>query len=409
MTEQPQQGIEQDTDHERAALDHRQAELDHQQFLTAQAERQKAEDEKKKAQRKPTWPWVVGGVVVLAFILVVLYLVLAPHRRQTTDDAYVTAHYSLVAPRVGGQVTEVLVTDNQAVQAGQLLMRLDDRDFLASLEQAEAARASDEARVAQSQAQLKRQPAMIAQSMAQVASARARLELSVSNAQRYQNLAATGAGTVQSRQQSAVTLRQDQASLASAEADLRAARLQLEALRADRDAARARVGADAAQVAQAQLNLGYTRITAPIAGTVDQRSIQVGNYVSPGSPVMAVVPLDDIYVLANFREVALHHMRPGQPVLIHIDTYDIDLRGIVDSLPASSGAAYSPIPPNNATGNFTKIVQRFPVKILFSPGQRLVRLVRVGMSVETTVDTLLDDVVGAQRAEDLRVTGRHDP
>jgi membrane fusion protein (multidrug efflux system) len=392
-------------DHDRAALDHRQAELDHAQFLKAQEEKDKKKAEEQKRQR-PLWPWLVGGAVVLVFILVVLYIVLAPHRHQKTDDAYVSAHYSLVAPRVGGQVAEILVNDNQAVHAGQLLLVLDDRDFQSSLAQARAALASDQARVAQADTQIERQPAMIAQSMAQVASARARLELSVSNARRYDNLAATGAGTVQARQQSAVTLRQDQASLASAEADLRAARLQLDALHAERDAAQARVTVDAAQVAQAELNLSYTRITAPIAGTIDQRSVQIGNFVSPGSAVMAVVPLDDIFVLANYREIALHHMRPGQPVLIHVDAYGIDLNGIIDSVPPSSGAAYSPIPPNNATGNFTKIVQRFPVKILFAPNQRLVRLVRVGMSVETTVDTSLDDVVGAQSARDVRVTGR---
>ena len=121
---------------------------------------------------------------------------------------------------------------------------------------------------------------------------------------------------------------------------------------------------------------------------------------------MTVVPLNAIYVLANYREVAMRHMRPGQPVLIHVDTYNIDLQGIVESLPASSGASYSPIAPNNATGNFTKIVQRFPVKIIFAPNQRLANLVRVGMSVETTVNTGLDDVVGAQSREDLPVLSK---
>ena len=407
-------------DHQQAALDHERASLDHQQAAmdarNAEAARQenqkkeaakKEEEQKKQAQKKkPIWPWLVGGSIVLVFVLIVLYIVLAPHANQETDDAYVTAHYSVVAPRVAGQIAQLLVDDNQTVQAGQTLLLLDDRDFKASLSQAEAALASDQARAAQAAAEVERQPDVILQAETQVTSARARLELSSSNAQRYEHLASTGAGTVQQRQQTNVGLRQDEASLASAIAERNAAKHQLDALRADLSAARARVVADLAALDQARLNLSYTRILSPIDGVVDQRSIQVGNFVAPGTPVMTVVPLKDIYVLANYREVAMRHMRPGQPVLIHVDTYDIDLRGIVESLPASSGASYSPIAPNNATGNFTKIVQRFPVKIVFAPEQRLVNLVRVGMSVETTVKTGLNDVTGAQSREDSPVTAK---
>ena len=345
-------------------------------------------------KKPPIWPWVAAGLVLALFVGAVLWSVLAPHARQKTDDAYVTAHFSTVAPRVAGQVSALLVNDNQSVRSGQLLLLLDDRDFRAALAQAQANLQGDLARVEEARAQVLRQPAEIRQAQAQVVSADAKLALSTVDASRYADLAATGAGTVQQRQQAAVTLRQDRASLSSAEAQRTAQVLQLQALRAALDAARARVGADQAQVAQAELNLSYTRVTAPIDGVVDQRQVQVGNFVSPGAPVMIVAPLQSVYVLANYRELALRHMRPGQPVRIHVDAYDIDLQGVVDSLPAASGASYSPIPPTNATGNFTKIVQRLPVKITFRPGQRLAGLVRVGMSVETVVDTHLDDVVG---------------
>ncbi|NVN32498.1 HlyD family secretion protein, partial [Endobacter medicaginis] len=183
-----------------------------------------------------------------------------------------------------------------------------------------------------------------------------------------------------------------------------AARHQLDVLKAQSEAARATLRADHAQLDQAQLNLSYTRIPAPVDGTIAQRSVQVGDYVGPGTTLMTVVPLDRIYIIANYREVALRHVLPGQHVRIHVDAYDIDLDGIVQGIPPSSGAVYSPIPPNNATGNFTKIVQRLPVKIEVSPGQPLARLLRAGFSVETTIETGLADVVGRQRGSDRDVT-----
>jgi membrane fusion protein (multidrug efflux system) len=364
-------------------------------------------DKKDDGEKKRTsiWPWIIAGVVVLLFVLVVLWIILAPHPRQKTDDAYVTAHFATIAPRVAGQVVVVSVTDNQPVRAGQLLVQLDDRDFRTALAQAQATLAGDQARAAEAEAEVARQPSQIRQAEAQVASANARLGLSNADATRYTNLAATGAGTVQQHQQADTTVRQDRASLQSASAELTSQQRQLDALLATLRATKDKLAADAAQVDQARLNLSYTRVVAPIDGQVDQRQVQVGNYVSPGAPVMVVAPLREVYVVANYRELALRHMRPGQPVRIHLDAYDVDLDGIVDSLPAASGAAYSPIPATNATGNFTKIVQRLPVKIVFRPGQPLARLVRVGMSVETTVDTRLEDVVGEQRRYDSRVTG----
>ena len=356
--------------------------------------------------KPPVWPWIVAGVAVVVFVGLVLWIILAPHARQKTDDAYLTAHFATIAPRVAGQVAEVAVDDNQPVRAGDLLLRLDDRDYRTALEQAQADLRGDQARVAEAAAQLARQPALVRQAQAQAASARAKLGLSGLDARRFTNLAASGAGTVQQRQQADTTLSQDRAGLEAARAEVTAQARQLAALGAAVAAARAKVAMDVAQRDQARLNLSYTRVLAPIDGTVDQRQVQVGAILSPGAPVMVVTPLEGVYVMANYRELALRHMRPGQSARIHLDAYDIDLDGVVDSLAPASGASYSPIPPNNATGNFTKIVQRVPVKIVLRPHQPLARLVRVGLSVEAVVDTQLEDVVAEQRRRDLRVTAR---
>ena len=363
------------------------------------ADKAEDKDDKPKPKPRPRWPLFVAGGLVLAFVAVVLTIIYAPHSDVRTDDAYVTAHYATIAPRVSGQVSGVYVDDNQPVRAGQLLATLDDRDYRTALLQAQAALESDAARVDQARAQVARQPAVIAQAADQVASAEARLALSQADAARYANLAATGAGTVQQHQQADTTLKQDRASLASAQNDLTAQRRQLDALVADEDATRAQARADQTRVAQAQLNLSYTRLTAPIDGDIDQRTTQTGDYVAPGATMMVVTPLDAVYVLANYRELALRHMRPGQRARIHLDAYDVDLDGVVDSIPPASSATYSPVPPNNATGNFTKIVQRLPVKIVVAPHQPLARLLRVGLSVETTVHTGLADVVAAQRRD----------
>ena len=357
-----------------------------------QQQQEHAQREQEKKDRSARWPWLLAGAIVLVFVIVVLLIIFLPHSRVKTDDAYVTAHYAMVAPRIAGQINGIHVDDNQTVRAGQLLVTIDDRDYRASLDQAEAALAADRAQVDQAGAQVSRQPAIIAQSKAQVDAARAKLGLSRADQVRYSNLAATGAGTVQQHQQADTTERQDRASLESADADLDAARHQLDALKANRTTALAKVQADQAQIEQARLNLSYTRIYAPIDGQVDQRSVQLGNFVSPGGALMLVVPLHQAYIEANYREVALRHMRPGQHARIHLDAYDVWLDGYVESLPAASGGALSPIPPNNATGNFTKIVQRLPVKIVPYPDQPLARLLRIGMSVETIVDTHLDTV-----------------
>jgi membrane fusion protein, multidrug efflux system len=353
----------------------------------------------------PRWPFVLVGLVVAICVAGVLYIIFWPRPDVRTDDAYVMVHYATIAPRISGQVATVAVDDNDIVKTGQVLATLDPRDNETALASAEAAVARDRAQLDQISATVSRQPSIIAEQQAAVASARANLAFAQADAHRYGNLATTGAGTVREHQQADSTLQQGQASLDSAEASLDAARRQLDVLKAQRSAAEATVKADEAQLEQARLNLSYTQIRAPIDGMVGERSVQVGNYVGPGTTLMTVVPLDQVYIEANYLEVALRHVRSGQPVTIHLDAYDIDLKGTVDSVPPASGAAFAPIAPNNATGNFTKIVQRLPVKIVVTPGQPLAKLLRVGLSVETTIHTGLEDVVDEQRRSSDRVTG----
>ena len=359
-----------------------------------------------KQRSKPLWPWFVAGFVVIGFVAVVLVIIYAPSDSVWTDDAYVTAHYATIAPRISGQVSSVDVEDNQTVRAGQVLTTLDDRDFLTTLATDEAMLARDQAQADDIAAQIARLPSQIAQSQASVASSAAQLAFAQQNETRYRNLASTGAGSAQERQQANMSLRQAQASLDGSQASLSSTRHQLPILQAQYQATRGTVLSDRAQVQQARLNLSYTRILAPLDGTVGQRAVQVGNFVGPGTALMALVPLDRVYIVANYREVALRHVLPGQHARIHVDAYNLDLDGIVDALPPASGAAFAPIQPNNATGNFTKIVQRLPLKILVSPGQDLAKLLRIGFSVEVTIDTGQADVKRRQATTPQRLTAR---
>ena len=352
------------------------------------------------------WPWILAGIVVVGFTAAVLVIIFAPGSSVWTDDAYVTGHYATIAPRISGQISSVDVDDNQTVRAGQLLSTLDDRDFRATLANNEAMLARDSAQAADIAAQIARLPSQVAQSQAQVTSASAQLVFAQQNETRYRNLAQTGAGTFQERQQADMSLRQAQASVAGAQATLSATRRQLPILQAQYNSAAAAVQADQAEVEQARLNLSYTRILAPLDGTVAERTVQVGNYVAPGAALMALVPLDHLYIVANYREVALRRVLPGQHARIHVDAYNLDLQGVVNSIPPASGAAFAPIEPNNATGNFTKIVQRLPVKVVVAPGQPDARLLRDGFSVEVTIETGLTNVKSEQETDPVRVTSK---
>jgi membrane fusion protein (multidrug efflux system) len=305
----------------------------------------------------------------------------------STDNAYVQADYTTVAPRISGYITDVLVEDNQKVKAGQVLARIDDRDFRVALDQVTADVEAAEAALRNLDAQIAQQQSVIDQTNADIASAEAALSFAEADNARYGALVKTGYGTVQRAQQAEMTLKEKTAQLQHDHASLLVAQRKVDVLKTDRARAEAARDRSLANRHQAELNLSYTKISAPVDGTVGARSLRVGQFVQAGTALMAVVPLHAVYVVANYKETQLARVRPGQPAEIEIDTFPgVTLKGHVDSLSPASGLEFALLPPDNATGNFTKIVQRVPVKIALDDG-KLEGLLRPGMSVEPTIDT----------------------
>jgi membrane fusion protein, multidrug efflux system len=306
---------------------------------------------------------------------------------ESTDDAYVKADSTIIAPKVSGYIAEVLVADNQPVKAGQLLARIDDRDFRTALNQARADVAASEAAIKNLNAQIELQEPLIQQQAAEVDATEANLKFAQEEQARYDNLMKSGSGTVQRAQQTDAALRAQTAQLLQGKSGLIAANKKIEVLATERAKAVAQLDHARAVEQQAALNLSYTEITAPVEGTVGARSLRVGQYVQAGTQLMAVVPLDQVYVVANFKETQLTHVRRGQPVELRVDSFrGTKLKGHVDSLSPASGLEFALLPPDNATGNFTKIVQRVPVKIVLDD-HNLNGLLRPGMSAVPTVDT----------------------
>ncbi len=319
---------------------------------------------------------------------------------ESTDDAYVKADYTIVAPRISGYIAEVLVDDNARVKAGQILARIDDRDLQAGLDQARADVAAAEASITNLDAEIALQNAVIGQSEATVSADQANLKFAQEEDVRYQALMKSGYGTTQRAQEAAATLGENRAALQRDQAALVAARKKIDVLATERGKAEAEHDRSLAAARQAELNLSYATIKAPIDGTVGARALRVGQYVQAGTQLMAVVPLHAVYVVANFKETQLANVRAGQPVEITVDGLpDAPIEGHVDSLSPASGLEFALLPPDNATGNFTKIVQRIPVKIALDDDARK-GVLRAGMSVEPTIDTKA--AVLAERREHAR-------
>jgi membrane fusion protein (multidrug efflux system) len=325
------------------------------------------------------------GAVLLASVLGGGYLYLDyAERFQSTDDAFIAARQFSLAPKVSGYLTAVPVTDNEHVAAGDVIARIDDRDYRIALEQAEAQVAAAQASIENIDAQLNVQQAQISANQAQVDQTQAALVFAQQQAVRYEHLEQTGYGTVQNAQQYTSQLRQQQAALQSAQATLRLAQRQIEALKAQRNSAVASLAQAQAQRDQAKLNLSYTTVTAAQPGRVVNLTGAVGQFAQPGTNLTMFVP-DEIWVTANFKETQLDNMRPGNPVTLAIDAYpERTIRGHVDSVQAGSGTAFSLLPAENATGNYVKIVQRVPVKLIMDNPPTDVAL-GPGMSVVPTV------------------------
>jgi membrane fusion protein, multidrug efflux system len=306
---------------------------------------------------------------------------------QTTDNATVHAETSRLSARVSGNVRRVVVQDFQRVKAGQLLMEIEPADYDALVSQAEARTAAARADLDNLDNKKTHQRAVIAQAEAQRQSALARELETRQELERQDNLLRGGvAGTRQRLEQATAAHETASAALAATRATIEAQRSQLEILNGDENLLRARLSASEADLTTAQLRLGYTRILAPFDGVVSARLVQEGNYVNVGTNLIAVVPLPNVYVVANYKETQLTHVAPGQPVDVTVDTFSgVVLRGRVERLSPASGSTFALLPPDNATGNFTKVVQRIPVRIAFDPGQPLLEQLRPGMSVVTHI------------------------
>jgi membrane fusion protein (multidrug efflux system) len=306
----------------------------------------------------------------------------------STDDAYVEAHSVLISPKVSGYLSDAPVDDNQPLKAGEVLARIDPRDYQTALDQARANVAAAQAAIDALNQQIAQQMLVVDQGRHQVASDRGALTFSQQDFQRYTQLAKDGYGTIQRSQQAQADISEKDAGLQHDLAVVSAAERQVGVLKAQVSQATAKLAQQQAMEHQAELNLSYTIITAPVDGTLGVRTLQVGQYVQAGTQLMAVVPLQAVYIVANYKETQLTDVRPGQPVTIEVDTYPgAKVTGHVDSVAPASGQEFALLPPDNATGNFTKIVQRIPVKIVVDANSALANLLRPGMSVEPTIDT----------------------
>lgn len=307
---------------------------------------------------------------------------------QYTNDAYVTADFPTVAPKVSGRIDRVRAQDNEQVHAGEELAHIEDDDYRAALDVAKGNRLAAQGDVTNLEAELARQESVIAEARAAVQADQANLMFARQNAVRYRNLSSGGAGTIEQKQSSEAHEKEAEAAIARDQAGVQAAIGQVAVLKGQLERARGVLVRAQGDEKQAELNLSYCTIPAPMDGVVGERGVRVGNYVQPGTGILAVVPTHAAYVLANFQETQLTKVQAGQQATIQVDTFPRHpLKAHVDSLAPATGVAFAPIQPDNATGNFTKVVQRIPVKLTFDADQPLAARVRVGMSVEVTIDT----------------------
>lgn len=318
---------------------------------------------------------IAAAILVVAVLAVwLIHYLLVGQYFVSTDDAYIGADSSMTAAKISGYVTEVAVLQDQPVTKGQLLARIDPRDYQNALDGARAAIAND-------QAALVLQQAKIAEAEAALKGDTAHEAFAAQDQRRYAGLTATGASTKQQADQADTGLAAAQAQLDADNANLRAARAEVDVLNAV-------LAADQARAAQARLDLSHTAILAPFDGLVANKTVAVGDYLTPGTQIMAIVPISQVYVVANYKETQITSVKPGQNVTLTVDGFPgLKVTGWVQSIFPASGQAFALLPPDNATGNFTKIVQRVPVKIFLHLNSDLIGKLRPGMSVEPEIDT----------------------
>ena len=307
---------------------------------------------------------------------------------EDTDDAYVGGDVTVISPKVPGYIETIAVTDNQVVHAGDLLVKLDDRDYRAALAKAEGAVAARHAEIENLEATRSLQHTVIAEAKAGIAASMAETIRARDDQARYDHLAGKAAVSLQSAQKADADFKEAVANGQKAEAVLAAAERQLDVIETQRQQAVAALAQASAERDIAKLNLSYTEIRSPIEGTIGNRHARGGAYATAAGQLMSVVPLHGLWVDANFKESQLANLQPGQPVTVKADAVPHHLfQGHVISLAPATGAQFSILPPENATGNFTKIVQRIPVRIALDQSDGQLGALRAGLSVVAEVDT----------------------
>jgi membrane fusion protein (multidrug efflux system) len=330
----------------------------------------------------------VGLLLLVVAVLALAYWWLVGRFMQSTDDAYLQADSVTVAPKVSGYVTDVYVGDNVAVKPGDPLVRLDSRQYQAALDQAQATIDAREADVQRAQAGIQQQRAAIEQAKAQLLVAQVASRHAEDEVRRYAPLATTGAES--GDQLSVLTSNRDQAraTLVADTAAVDQAQARITDLNAQIAQARAQLEVAQASARQSRLDLQDTLVRSTLAGRVGDRTVRVGQYAQPGTRMMTIVPVQSVYLTANFKETQIGRMRAGQHASVHVDALpDADLHGVVDSFAPGTGSEFALLPPENATGNFTKIVQRVPVRIRLDTDEQTRKLLVPGLSVTVDVDT----------------------
>jgi membrane fusion protein, multidrug efflux system len=361
--------LEQDSDISRSER-HNRSEAKPDASKPKHKEQSKALDSWRSVQHRHPFAVVAVAIGVVGAIIGGTIWWLQARQYESTDDAFIDARNASISSQVNGAIVEVPVSDNQLVDASGVLARIDDRDYRAAVDQAKAQVDQAQANIANLDAQVDEQQAKIEQAEKQVTEAQAALTFAQEEDARAQDLVQKGAGTQQRAQQTASDLRQRQAAFDGAEVNLIVAQRQIAVLKTQRDVATGQLEQAQAAKEQADANLARTVIVAPTSGRVTKLTAAKGNYAQTGQALMMFVPRE-LWVTANFKETQLTDMRPGQRVDIRVDAYPSHpFRGHVDSIQAGSGAAFSLLPPENATGNYVKVVQRVPVKIVFdeAPG-----------------------------------------
>ena len=333
------------------------------------------------------------AVVAAALLIVVLFATrwdrwVGNGARQVTDDAYIRGDVTPLSAQVDGYVRHVAAEDFHYVKAGDLLVEIDDADYRAKVAQAEADLAGAQAAIDNLKARKESQHAQVLDAEAAVAATQADVDRTKLEAARQRELLATTFGTPQKVEQADAEAKRLAATLASKQAELDAQRRQFAVLDTQELQLRAEMKAKQAALDLAKINLGYTRILAPVGGVVSERGVRDGQYVHAGTQVISVVPLDNVWVIGNYKETQLTNVLVGQGAEVRVDTFPgVVIGASVDSIAPASGSQFSLLPPDNATGNFTKVVQRIPVKLRLKPDNPLAGRLRPGMSVTATILT----------------------